>query len=210
MKIYILAATMLEIEPLIGSPLIQECKLIITGVGSVPTSYHLAKVISEDRPHLVIQAGVAGAFDGALDLGTVVIVNQDRIADLGVEENNQWKDLVDLGLANGNDDPYTNGWLTNDNLQLNEFGLPLVKGITINEITTEAERIRMLKEKYDPAIESMEGAALHFVCLMEGIPFIQLRSVSNYVGERDKSKWELKLAIKNLNESLANLIQRLV
>ena len=209
MKVYILAATMLEIEPLIESPLIHDCKLIITGVGSVPTTFHLSKLISEDRPELVIQAGVAGSFDAALDLGTVVIVNQDRIADLGVEENNQWKDLVDLGLAKGNDDPYTNGWLTNEHPQLNKFGLPLVKGVTINEVTTNPVRVKMLKAKYEPSIESMEGAALHFVCLMEGIPFLQLRSVSNYVGERDKSKWEMKLAVKNLNEALANLIQEL-
>jgi futalosine hydrolase len=31
----------------------------------------------------------------------------------------------------------------------------------------------------------MEGAALHFVCLQEDISFIQLRAISNFVGERD-------------------------
>jgi futalosine hydrolase len=35
----------------------------------------------------------------------------------------------------------------------------------------------------------MEGAALHYTCLMEKIPFMQLRSISNYIAERDKSKW---------------------
>ena len=36
----------------------------------------------------------------------------------------------------------------------------------------------------------MEGAALHYACIMEHIPFIQLRAVSNFVGERDKNKLE--------------------
>ena len=52
----------------------------------------------------------------------------------------------------------------------------------------------------------MEGAALHYVCLSEKIPFLQLRSVSNYVGERDKSKWALREAIMNLNIELQRLI----
>ncbi len=50
----------------------------------------------------------------------------------------------------------------------------------------------------------MEGAALHYVCLQEQIPFVQIRSVSNYVGERDKTKWKMKEAIENLNTELYN------
>jgi futalosine hydrolase len=54
----------------------------------------------------------------------------------------------------------------------------------------------------------MEGAALHFVALMENITFLQLRSVSNYVGERDKTKWDLSGAINNLNKQLQDLISQ--
>ena len=53
----------------------------------------------------------------------------------------------------------------------------------------------------------MEGAALHYVCLCEKIPFLQLRCVSNYVGERDKSKWEMTEAISNLNIELNKIIE---
>ena len=48
------------------------------------------------------------------------------------------------------------------------------------------------ENKFLPVIESMEGAALHYVCLMEKIPFLQIRSISNYIGERDKKKWNMK------------------
>ncbi len=57
--------------------------------------------------------------------------------------------------------------------------------------------------------ESMEGAALHYVCLMEKIPFLQIRSVSNITGERDKSKWKLKEARESLHKSLVLLFQKL-
>jgi futalosine hydrolase len=52
----------------------------------------------------------------------------------------------------------------------------------------------------------MEGAALHYTCLMENIPFIQLRAVSNFVGERDKNKWKMKEAIAVLNEKLRRIL----
>lgn len=57
-----------------------------------------------------------------------------------------------------------------------------------------------------PVVESMEGAAFHYVCLQQQIPFIQLRSISNEIGERDKSKWEMKKAITQLNEKLIDLL----
>ena len=49
-------------------------------------------------------------------------------------------------------------------------------------------------------IESMEGAAFFFVCRQFNLPCLQLRSVSNNVGERDKSKWKMQDALQNLSE----------
>ena len=56
----------------------------------------------------------------------------------------------------------------------------------------------------------MEGGALHYVCLQEKTAFLQLRSVSNAVGERDKTKWDIKAAVNNLNSTLISLLNRLV
>ena len=208
MKIHIAAATIREIEPLIESRLIQDQQLVITGVGGVATAYHLSKVLHQNKPDLAIQAGIAGAFDTQLELGEVVIVKRDRFADLGVEEHGEWKDLVDLQLAHENDTPFTEGWLVNGNKNLENYGLRTVDAVTVNEITTNQTRIRIFTNKYHAALESMEGAAFHFVCLQENVPFIQLRAISNYIGERDKSKWKMDLTIKNLNIALTKLIEQ--
>jgi futalosine hydrolase len=53
----------------------------------------------------------------------------------------------------------------------------------------------------------MEGAALHYTCLMEKVPFIQLRSISNYIAERNKTKWDMKKSISNLNKALINFVE---
>ena len=56
----------------------------------------------------------------------------------------------------------------------------------------------------------MEGAALHYVALQEKIPFLQMRSLSNFVGERDKSKWVMDIVIVNLNIELERIITKIL
>jgi futalosine hydrolase len=55
----------------------------------------------------------------------------------------------------------------------------------------------------------MEGAALHFIGNLEDIRYLQLRALSNYIGERDKKKWLLKEAINELNKELERLLNKL-
>jgi futalosine hydrolase len=47
-------------------------------------------------------------------------------------------------------------------------------------------------------MEAMEGAASAHVAALYHIPMVEVRSASNFVGERDKSKWDLDLAIERL------------
>jgi futalosine hydrolase len=77
----------------------------------------------------------------------------------------------------------------------------------VNEVSTRPQRIEQLQQKYAPILESMEGAALHFICLREKIPFLQLRAVSNFVGERDKRKWQIKEAVQKLRAQLNSFLE---
>ena len=65
---------------------------------------------------------------------------------------------------------------------------------------------QQLVETFAPQTETMEGAALHYVCLQQNLPFLQIRSISNEVGERDKSKWKIKEAVEDLNSELIKLL----
>jgi futalosine hydrolase len=55
----------------------------------------------------------------------------------------------------------------------------------------------------------MEGAAFFYVCLQEKVPFIQIRGISNYVGEQNKSKWDIDLAISSLNAVILEFLSEL-
>src|SRR5687768_13082204 len=183
--------------------------VLITGVGLVASTYSITKQIQIRRPDIIIQAGIAGCFDKNIALGSVVVVKQEAIGDQAVIESGKMKTLFDLGLAEKDQFPFTKGWLINRSEYLKKVKLKKVKGITINEITTSKQKIGFYQDSFDPVIESMEGAALHYVCLLEKIPFLQIRSISNYIGERNKKKWNIKDSINNLNKELIRLLESL-
>lgn len=216
MDILLTAATNFEIQPTINYLADRDCligdnrfEVLITGIGSMSTAYWLTKTIDKHRPDLLIQAGVGGSFSGSYPPGSLVLVNEEVTGDVGVEENNEFRDVFDMGLPQISA-PYTGKSLVNDDEDmLLRYNLPLVKAVTISEITTRPERIAQLQQKYQPVVESMEGAAFHYIALIEKIRYIQLRAVSNMVGERDKSKWKMKEAIAALNEQLIRMVDGL-
>lgn len=211
MQILLCAATEFEIDPaieLIQNQKLKNVRVVITGVGLMTATYKITREIYTEKPNLVIQAGVAGGFNKNLQLTQVVMVKNETIGDLGVEENENFLSLFDMKLNDENTFPWTDGWLRNDSDILHEVQLPMVKSVSINEISTNKKRIEHYKKKLAADIESMEGAALHYVCLIEKIPFMQIRSLSNFVGERDKSKWRMKEAIANLNKELETLLTK--
>ena len=184
-----------------------EVEVLITGVGGTATSYALTRQLLWRSPEMVIQAGIGGSFSTEHPPQTVAFIKEEVIADLGVFENDGFTDIFDLGLAGADEHPFSGRMLVNSQLEpWVKYGLPFVRGATINCISSTDEQVSAIKNKYHPAIESMEGAALHYACLMEHIPFIQLRAVSNFVGERDKSKWKMIEAITVLNEKLRRIL----
>lgn len=184
--------------------------ILITGVGSNAATYNLTRYLQVKRPDLVIQAGVAGCFSAKTNLGTVFAVTHDVFADQGVQEKSGFRDIFDLKLASPNELPYKKGVLANPyGSMVKRTRLKKARAVTVNEITTQKKKSAYYIEKYRAEVESMEGASLHFVCLQEGITFLQIRCISNLVGERNKKKWNLPLAIENLNKELIRLLESL-
>jgi futalosine hydrolase len=216
-NILVLAATAKEISPFIQAMKKDDALLknnnidiLVAGIGLTATAYHLTKQLALKNYNLVIQAGVAGSYDPTIQLGKVLVVKQDSIADQSVVEMKKLKTLFDLKLVPHNQHPYKNDWLINPHKEILKLAaLKQVKGISVNEISTSKQMIKFYRETFNPVTESMEGAALHYVCLMENVPFIQLRSISNYIGERNKKKWDMIDSINNLNNELMRLIKKL-
>ncbi len=205
MRVIITAATNLELDGCAkkASQVFKKSKLKIsfhaTGIGMLASGVKLTQLAATHKPELIIQMGIAGSYSKKEPLGKVMIIASESIADLGAREKGVFKDLFETGLQKENEAPFKKRKLTNPAIRsLNVLKSDLVAAVTINEITTSPKRIKEIIAAHNPVLESMEGAALHYVGSLTKTPFIQIRAVSNYVGERNKAKWKLKESIEQL------------
>jgi len=217
-KIYIIAATEYEIIPTLQFLEADFNKKsffeyekngvsifpLVTGVGSMMTAFAISRIKEISAATLILNAGVAGSFEADWELGKVVEVVEDRFADLGVEEaDGSLTDLFELELMESSQFPYVDGWIKiADQTQLDN-----ARGITVNKVHGTAASIEAIKAKYNPQIESMEGAAFMYAAKVMNIPALQLRAISNRVEPRNKDHWELELAINNLNNAVIKLLK---
>jgi futalosine hydrolase len=200
MSILVVAATKYELAPFLDEYPMAE--YLITGVGAPISMYHLSEKTNQKKYDLIIQVGVSGTYSNKFTLGEAVVVEKDCFADLAVIENKILKSVFDLGLADENEFPFKEGWLLNqsDLIQYKNK----TSALTVNLLSDESAHINHLLQKYDADIESMEGAVLHYIGLKKNISFLQIRGISNQVGERDKTKWKMTEAIESSNRLLIN------
>ncbi|MCD6017733.1 MAG: futalosine nucleosidase [Bacteroidetes bacterium] len=217
MKILIVSATHFEVKPLLGFLGIalpstgmnnanmdfeeKDIQVLITGVGMVNTAVQLGRYL-DNSYDLVVNVGVCGAFDKSFELGQLVRINEDILSELGAEDGEDFLTYDRLNLPG--DFIFSESYSMSDPLI---DSLRKAKGITVNTVHGKKKSIEKVKRLFQPDVESMEGAAFFAACHGIGPNYIQIRAVSNYVEKRDKSKWQMALAIENLNAFLINFIK---
>lgn len=221
MKILIVAATPMEVKMIANeleivnekSHLLKEYQfdqipvdILITGIGTTFTTFHLTNALNENTYNLVINVGIAGSLTQELEIGQVVSVASDEFADLGIEEKDEFLTLFETGYIGVNDYPFENGSLKASQKMLWP-GVRKVRAITSNRSFGRENSIAEIREKYSAHIESMEGAAVFYVCNWLGVSCCQLRAVSHFVEPRDSSKWNIPLALENLKEETLSLVK---
>ncbi len=226
MNILLVSATYLEIEPLLlqfnfEREVNQKLKsysynnhqidVLIPGVGMTCTAYWLGKTLTNKIYDVAINVGLAGSFDKTISIGQVVNIMSDQISELGAEDGESFLSLIDMDLIMDEDFTLNNGEMENTVCLENELvdSLPKVKAITVNTTHGDYESIEKVKNLFHPQVESMEGAAFFYACLLEGISCAQIRSISNYVEKRNKENWNIPLAVKNLCSTTLQIINTL-
>ncbi len=182
---------------------------VVLGVGSFLTGYGMAKY-NLKKIDLAIQIGVGGSFNKDLVLGSVVEVSEDCFADIGVTHSDgRFESIYDLSLVDENQFPFINQFIKSKNNILSN-NLPKVQGITVNNVSGEENQILLRKKMYPNAtLESMEGAAFLYSCAMNDLNCIQIRGISNYVEPRNKTNWNLELALNNLEKTTITLLEQI-
>jgi futalosine hydrolase len=189
-----------------------EISLLITGIGSASAAWSLKQWLSVNKkPDLVINAGIAGSYKSDIKIGDVVMPVTDCFADSGVEDRDKFLTIFESGLADPDEFPYRSGLLHGDaeiSGMLKNILKP-VNAITVNTASGSEKTIIKLVKKFNPDIETMEGATFFYICTRENLPFLALRSISNMVEVRNRNKWNIPLALEHLSEKLKEVIIRL-
>ena len=215
-RILIVTATAMEVAPLVAAldrlgprgPRIDSYRghahdidILTTGIGMVATAAWCSRALAHAPYDIALNVGVCGSFDPDLGLARVVHVVSDRIAELGAEDGDGFLtfDALELPVeaACVNGAPPASQTLA---------ALPAVRGITVNTVHGNAGSIDSVVSRFAPQVESMEGAAFMYACAVPGVPFAQVRAVSNVVARRDRASWKMAEAIAALGQTMLGVI----
>lgn len=205
MRILIAAATAAEIA---GYPKNNpNLDFLITGIGVPSALYRLQHTLSTLSYGCVIQAGLAGTYDeNSQPINSVALVSADCFADVGFEENGNFEPLHASALYRSEHTQPESCWLSNPNPLLESSGLPAVRAITVNRVSDSTLQMEQMRQHFSPVLESMEGACLHWVGNHMQVPYLQLRSVSNHAGVRNKAEWDIQGALRSLHHAMDRII----
>lgn len=213
MKILIVAATPFEIAPLQTHlkhrrDTAHSYFFLITGVGQVATAFHLGGELSKHSYDLVINMGIAGSFHQQWALGSVVQVVSEQFAQLGAEAaNGDFMDIFTMNLLDPDTPPFSQGKMINP-FTISDREIIKASGITVDKAHGHEASIKSVVQHFDPDIESMEGAAVFYACLSQKVKFLEIRGISNYVEPRNKDRWEIGLAIEQLNKKVWQILDK--
>ncbi|MDG4790394.1 futalosine hydrolase [Micromonospora sp. WMMD1102] len=164
------------------------------GVGPAAAAAGTARLIAlaeaAGRPYrAVVSAGIAGGFPGRAPVGGIVVATRSVAADLGAESPEGFLPLDELGFGTSTL-PVDPGLL-----DVLRAGLPqAVTGavLTLGTVTgTAATTAALLARHPDAVAEAMEGYGVASAAVAAGLPFAELRTISNPIGPRDRSAWRI-------------------
>jgi futalosine hydrolase len=177
------------------------CRLIYAGVGVVNTAQALSRELETGPPARVLQFGIAGAYVPAnLPVGAVALATEEVYGDLGVLTPDGWRDLEFIGFPTlPGDPPLFNRFPLDADLvrrAAKVCGGTAGPFVTLSQCSGVRAVGDEIQARFGALCESMEGAAAAHVCALYGVPFLEVRGVSNLVEDRDRSRWRIGEAVK--------------
>ncbi|MFG1920704.1 futalosine hydrolase [Cryptosporangium sp. NPDC048952] len=181
---------------------------LVGGVGPVAAAVSTARALAVEKYDLVVSTGLAGGFSDRAPIGSVVVASTTRWADLGAATDEGFLDLSGLGLAGGDVLPSTGGRAVTD--ALSAAGVPALTGeiLTLSTMTGTDRRGSELAAVHPSAVaEAMEGYGVAWAARAAGVRWAELRAVSNVIGRRDRSAWNIPAAFEALRRAVGALSQ---
>lgn len=203
-----IAATEFEMRPFLRDIPRDFCLHLISGVGPVESCFRLSDYIhrSESEIQCVVNFGIAGIFPDSEkgDILDICIAESEILGDFGVCFPQRIEPLSPE-IANNKRiamDPHLIE-IAEKTCLSNEISHCKGHFVTVNCVSGTRRRGEILHDCNEGLCENMEGAAIARVCEAFSIPVLEVRCASNYVEDRDISRWEISEAVGRAADAAA-------
>lgn len=201
MKILVVCALAAELPGFTDD---DEVRVLSCGLGLVEAASASARALAQTPYTAVISAGIGGAFRGCARVGEACILETESLADFG------WEDGTTPALPDGAQ--LVQRVQAAPKLIEAARALPyrVVHGLTVTRVTTSDATAQRLRTAYEAEVESMEGFGVLRAALLAGVPAIEVRGISNIVGDRARGEWDFRAGSRAAVDALRGLIARLL
>jgi futalosine hydrolase len=209
-KYLIIIPTLTEASPFISKMGMEKCSsnlysnkisdtdLLICGPGMPASIVNCAIHLINSNYKNIILAGIAGSYTKDINIGQTVCIREENFADIGFQKENNYNSLFHLADW---ETEYGRGNIKNAHTDwMKSTKLTLVNSNTVNLTNIQLDNLATAD------IENMEGAGIFLLAKKLNLPILEIRSISNYVRERDKSNWNINLATDNLSIEILKII----
>lgn len=170
-------------------------KLLVCGVGVPSTVFELTKHLHGENYDLIINTGIAGAFKNTGKICDTFFVKTDFFGDIGYYDKNGFVNIFGSKFNNQYSHIFKENKIYSDSIPVFFNEIPAVNSVSVNIPEN-------IEQPVGVSLETMEGAAVMMCAKLFRTKCVQIRSVSNIIGETPKDKWEINNAI----ERYSNLI----
>lgn len=185
-------------------------EFLVTGMGPVEAALALSRHLSGREPYrAVINIGTAGSFAATgLDVLDCCLAAREVLGDLGICLGDRIEAFAPV-LPAPREFDLDGVLLTRAEQALQAAGISFRSGTFVTVCCVSGTRARgeHLRDSHGAICENMEGAALARVCQAYGLPFLELRCISNRVEDRNTAGWRLEEASERVCSILAELLQ---
>lgn len=173
---------------------------VLCGIGKSNAAAATAIALAGRSYSGVVSIGIAGVLPGApAALGSVVLATSSVYADEGLDDGSAFRSCADLGFPLG---PFAGNVVPADPAlaallrPLADYAAPVCTVSTCSGTDAFAARVAA---RTGAVAEAMEGAAVGHVAARMGVPFAEIRVISNTTGDRARQRWDMAGAMKRLH-----------
>jgi nucleoside phosphorylase len=159
---------------------------LVCGIGPVEAAAATAARLAADRPGAVLHVGVAGG--RRLTPGTLVFGTEAAYLDIaaGIPVVDRVEPDPRLLAALRSAFPDT-------------VALPIATSATVRSGPAE----------HDFRVEAMEGFGVLRACELASVPAVEVRAISNDIGEGDRERWMIQRGLEVLGAAMPRLLEAL-